>query len=328
MTGTAKKITTRAKILAANERQSCSSRPTALRTFARRLAPAVPVAGIVFDLVEGGIHLAELLANTLHEGAHVRAVTLDAVARDETRSVHEIVEIAVTHVLAGARGEECHHLEFGDRERHLLAFPEYPARLAPELELPAMEEARGRTCLAAKRVLTPLAPGEDQVHSLQEDGEAARFLDKIDRTALQRRLFVDLVVEHGEEDHRSLETRLANAAQDLDAVHPRHLPVEQHDIVAFAREEMLEGTFAGAEVAHVEAGIAQVLAERFPEQLVVVHQDHAGARGGRLFGVSHGGRGARRQGKRRRQARWAAWASARMSARGKFDSPDPCRRRH
>src|SRR3546814_13641518 len=61
------------------------------------------------------------------------------------------------------------------------------------------------------------------------DRQAARLVDEVDGAPFQGRLLVDLVAQHGEEDHRGLDAALAHAAQHGTAVEAPHAPV-QHDV--------------------------------------------------------------------------------------------------
>src|SRR6516162_8973452 len=62
--------------------------------------PAVSETGVVFDLVETGVNIAELLANTLDEGAYVGPIPFRAVPCDEILAVDKIIDFTVTDVLA------------------------------------------------------------------------------------------------------------------------------------------------------------------------------------------------------------------------------------
>src|SRR3546814_13613969 len=66
-----------------------------------------------------------------------------------------------------------------------------------------------------------LHPLGDQLQALQDDRQAARLVDEVDGAPFQGRLLVDLVAQHGEEDHRGLDAALAHAAQHGKAVEAR-----------------------------------------------------------------------------------------------------------
>src|SRR5215468_10224776 len=122
MIGTTRKITTSKTILLARVRGSEPSLRTRLAGMA--LAPAIAEAGIILDLGEIGIDIAEFLPDALYEGANIGAKSDLPAARCETLAVHEIVEFAIAHVLAGARHQIVDHLELGQRQFDLGAFPE------------------------------------------------------------------------------------------------------------------------------------------------------------------------------------------------------------
>jgi hypothetical protein len=67
--------------------------------------PAVPEASIVFDLVETGIAVAELLADALDEGSYIGPIALIAVAGHEVLAVDEIINVAVANVLPHLLGQ-------------------------------------------------------------------------------------------------------------------------------------------------------------------------------------------------------------------------------
>ena len=64
-------------------------------------------------MVEIGIAVAELLADTLDEGTDIGAVPLCPVTGDEVLAVHEIIDLAIANVLPGVLGEQRQDPEFG-----------------------------------------------------------------------------------------------------------------------------------------------------------------------------------------------------------------------
>src|SRR6516225_1493138 len=68
--------------------------------------PAVPETSVIFDMVETGVNIAELLANSFDEGAYIVAIPVRAVSRDEILAVDEIVNLAVADVLACFFGQQ------------------------------------------------------------------------------------------------------------------------------------------------------------------------------------------------------------------------------
>src|SRR5262249_1441052 len=63
--------------------------------------PAVSETVVIFDMVETGVDIAELLADTFDEGAHIGAIPFRSVPGDEILAVDEIVDLTVADVLAG-----------------------------------------------------------------------------------------------------------------------------------------------------------------------------------------------------------------------------------
>src|SRR5579885_3575185 len=68
--------------------------------------PAVSEAGIVFERVKCRIEVTEFLPDAFHHGADVAAIALAADAGDEPLAAHDIVDLAVGHVVAGLAGEQ------------------------------------------------------------------------------------------------------------------------------------------------------------------------------------------------------------------------------
>src|SRR6516165_7123143 len=67
-------------------------------------SPAVSKAGVVFDTVETGIAVAELLADALDKGSYIGAIALCAVTGDEVLAVDKIIYIAIADVLPRVLG--------------------------------------------------------------------------------------------------------------------------------------------------------------------------------------------------------------------------------
>src|SRR5271155_5449833 len=74
--------------------------------------PAVSEAGVVFDVVETWIAIAELLADTLDEGSYIGTIALCTVSGDEVFPVDAIINLAVADVLRRGLGEECDNPRF------------------------------------------------------------------------------------------------------------------------------------------------------------------------------------------------------------------------
>jgi hypothetical protein len=64
-----------------------------------RPCPPVSEAGVVLDVVETWIAIAEFLTDTLDEGSYIGTITLCAVSGDEVLSVDKIIYLAIADVL-------------------------------------------------------------------------------------------------------------------------------------------------------------------------------------------------------------------------------------
>src|SRR5271170_3606563 len=136
--------------------------------------PAVSKTGVVLDVVEMGVAVAELLADTLDEGADIGAVPLCSVPGDEILAVDEIIDLAVADVLPRFFGEKRQDLEF--RQGKIDGFFR-PYRSA---DVEAQLQSSERHLLRAHRLgigSRSRAVG-DQLQSLDQDRQAPRFVDK------------------------------------------------------------------------------------------------------------------------------------------------------
>src|SRR5271167_2333726 len=75
--------------------------------------PTVSKTGVVMDVVEIRVAVAELLADTLDEGTDIGAVPLCPMAGDEILAVYEIIDLAIADVLPCFLGETRQDLELG-----------------------------------------------------------------------------------------------------------------------------------------------------------------------------------------------------------------------
>src|SRR5690349_16382211 len=151
--------------------------------------PAIAEPAIVLDAGKGRVHRAKLLPNSLDEGADVDPVAVLAASGDEVLAVHDVVELAVGHVLARLERQPRHHAELGDGEIDHLAAPE---RTAPiEAQCQAAEPY-----LALLRLRRPDGPltRRDQLDAFQERLGDARLLDIVDGATGERRLLVGVIV--------------------------------------------------------------------------------------------------------------------------------------
>src|ERR1700694_5326927 len=95
-----------------------------LRGALLRCGPAVSETGVVFDVVEIGIAIAELLADTLDEGSYIGTIPLGAMPGDKVLAVDKIINLAVTNVLPCLFGQERDDPEFRQGEVDRLTSPQ------------------------------------------------------------------------------------------------------------------------------------------------------------------------------------------------------------
>lgn len=124
---------------------------------------------------------------------------------------------------------------------------------------------------ADRLVRAGLAPAQDELHALQQDRQRPGFLDEIDGAAGQGGLLVDLVRQHGQEDHRNLDAAGPELAQHVDAVHLGHAPVEQDHVRVAAAQEIVERRGAAVEGDDLVSSSARFMPSD-PEKVVVIDQ--------------------------------------------------------
>src|SRR3972149_1222571 len=110
MTGTAKKISSRTVILAANVGRGQDLRIPSFLISAIVRPPPVTESRIIDDRVEVGVRIAEFLANPLDESTHVLTESLRTLTGGKSFAANEIVNFSIGHVLAGAPGHGVRNL--------------------------------------------------------------------------------------------------------------------------------------------------------------------------------------------------------------------------
>src|SRR5258708_26867657 len=88
-------------------------------------SPAVSEAGVVFDMVEPGVDVAELLADTLDKGTDIGAISFRAVPGDEILTVDQIIDLTVADVPSCFLCQQGEDLEFRQGK---VDDPSYPHR--------------------------------------------------------------------------------------------------------------------------------------------------------------------------------------------------------
>src|SRR6266550_7532748 len=116
--GTSVKTTVRTIIFARSDR-SRQTKPSLLLG-----DPAVTEAGIVPYLRKIGIDVPERPTDPLEEAPHIRPIPFVADAGDEILAVHEVVNLPIADILAGARREELDDAELGQAQIDHDALPE------------------------------------------------------------------------------------------------------------------------------------------------------------------------------------------------------------
>src|SRR6266446_4719894 len=232
------------------------------------VAPAVTEAGIIVDLLERGIHVAEFLPDALNERAHIGAEADFALASREARAVHDVVKLAIADILARATHQIFDDAKFGKRQIDTAVLPIGAVDVAAQIYI-ALFDDEGLALLAFGRIAS-LETMDDEFHPTRKDGKAARFLDEIHGATQKAGFFVDLIAQDGEKHHRHVDLLPAQFAQDLDARHSRHLPVEQNDVGNVGLCKMVERRRAVLEPNRCKAGVGQILNQGFAEHSIVI----------------------------------------------------------
>src|SRR5580658_1151271 len=233
--------------------------------------PAVTEAGIVVDLIEFRVEIAELLADALDEGTDIGAIAFVAIAGHEVLAMHQVVDLTIADIFAGALREQRYDLELGQGQVEDLAVPGGAVDVEAQLE-PA--EAGDVARLLARIGLGNRAHAlGDEMQSLHEDRQPPRLVDEVDGATFECRLFIDVVAEYGEEDDGRRRAGAAQAAQHFEPVHPGHAPVEQDDVGLAALREIVERRHAVVEADDGKTLVDQIETERLAERVVVVNED-------------------------------------------------------
>src|SRR5215469_11529746 len=177
MIGTVRRMSARKSSFSENEWKSRESSPGLLL---RSTLPPVTEARIVLDLREGRIDVAEFLPDALDEGADIGPVACFAVARHEAFAVHDVVDLAVADVAVGIFREIGDDVELGKRQADIDVVPGGPARVVAQRQLAEL----GDVLAFLRRLRRELGfvAAEDEFDAPQQDREAARLFDEVDRT--------------------------------------------------------------------------------------------------------------------------------------------------
>src|ERR1700674_3947800 len=176
-----------------------------------------------FDHLEVVVHRLELLAQALDVAVDGAVVDVDLVV---VGRVHERVP-ALHH--AWPRRQRLQDEELGHRQRHRVALPGAGVAFWVHAQIAALKRLRRIDLL--RRSTTVLGRGAPQhrLDALDQEALRERLADEIVGAHFQAEQLVDLLVLGGEEDHRQVGL-LAQAAEQLHAVHARHLDVEDGEV--------------------------------------------------------------------------------------------------
>src|SRR5882762_1786638 len=249
-----------------------------LRTSATiRVTPAVSEAWIVVDLLEGRIDVAEFLPDALDEGAHIGAEADLALAGREACAVHDVVQLAIADVLAGATHQIFDDAKFGERQIDTAVLPIGAVDVAAQMDVALLDDERLMSLALAFGGFPSLKTIDDELDPARQNGKAARLFDEVDGAAQEAGLFVDLIAQDGEKHHRHLDLLPAQLAQNLDSGHSGHLPIEQDDVGNVGLSEVAERRRAVFEPDRHEACIGQILNQGFAEHSIVIDDQNLSA---------------------------------------------------
>src|SRR5262245_37976895 len=264
MIGTRRKTAANRMILMASAWVQLSSRARQLLPI--RIAPAVAEPRIILDMRKSGVDVAEFLPDPLDEGAHIGAEADLALTGGEYDAVHDIVELGISDILAGALHQILDDTKLGEREIDLLVLPEGAVDIAAQKNVAVPEHhglAKGTGAASDLLTVSPLVAVENEFDAAGKNLEAARLLDEVDGAAQEPGFFVDLVTENRQKDDGSLDSLAAQLAQYLNARHPRHLPVKQDDVGDVCLCQVVESRRTVLEPDRRVASVGKVLDQRF-----------------------------------------------------------------
>src|SRR5215469_11688519 len=167
---------------AVSDAAKCCVRRKASASLGRRAVPAIAKRGVVFDLEKSSIESAELVSDAFDRRADIGSEPLFTAAGDEARVVNAVVDRAIGNVFAGARHQHVNDLELGHGQIDVLAVPISAPDIGAQQELAALQGLVGRRCARASAQL------HDEAQALGQYRYAARLVDEIDCTAIERRV--------------------------------------------------------------------------------------------------------------------------------------------
>mmetsp|Transcript_20415 Transcript_20415/g.37924 ORF Transcript_20415/g.37924 Transcript_20415/m.37924 type:complete len:208 (+) Transcript_20415:200-823(+) len=191
------------------------------------IAVADPIKGL--DRREICISTAHLLAQSLDMTVDGPVIHIDLII------VGHIHQLVTAFDKSGALGQRLQQQEFGHGQGYILTFP--TDRMAQRIhpQLPALHHLgfwRSADLIRGDRLL----PTQERADAFHQKTLGKRFLDVVVRPHTQAQNLVDLIIFRGEEDHRHLGF-LAQALQQIHAIHTRHLNIQHRHI----RQSFIKG---------------------------------------------------------------------------------------
>src|SRR5579862_2044962 len=219
-----------------------------------------------FDGVELRVNLPELLAHAFDVAVDRPVVDINLIV---VGRVHQVV--AALHE-AGALGQRLQQQELGHRQPHRPVVPQAVVAGRIEGQAAALDRLDPVGGGLGGFGLGVLGPGATQhrLHPLQQQALAERLVDVVVGAEVEAQDLVDLLVLRGQHDHRQ-GGGLAQAAQHLHAVHPRHLHVEDGEVGRVALERRQTGRAVVAGLYRMAVAF-QGQGDRRNDVLVVIHK--------------------------------------------------------
>ena len=171
--------------------------------------------------------------------------------------------------VTGTAGQCLQEQELGHRDVERAAPPRAQVARRVQHEVAAAQDVL--VVRLAGFLRRQVAPAQQRPDTLDQQPLGERFLDVVVGAHAQAQHLVDLVVLGGEEDHRHVRF-LADLAQQLHAVHARHLDVEYGEVGGLAPEP-LERLGASRIGAHPESLVLEGHGYRGQDVAVVVDED-------------------------------------------------------
>src|SRR6185437_4984720 len=183
------------------------------------IPPPVAETRIIPDLGKFGIRVAELLTDTLYEGAHIGAEADFPFSCDEALAVNDVVNFPIAHIAGAVLSHIGDNIEFGQCEVQRHIFPHRATRLITQSQRVA------RMGFLASRMRRRFFAPEDEFYAPTKDREAPGLFNNIHSPAQETGLFIDLVAQHSKKYDRNIDLLGAQPLHHLNSRYSRHLPI-------------------------------------------------------------------------------------------------------